>query len=157
MNPSSVRVLLVTPALDAAGERGRFTAGGPYALDTGGWAGRTLDEVAAEDPAAVRAWLTDPGFAPPGGESVEQLVARAGQWLAGLAPGTHRTTAEQAFVRAAVVHALRLPAHAFWRLDARPGTVTELSGRAGRWNLRLGRPQEPAADRPRSGPAPASD
>ncbi|RSS72840.1 histidine phosphatase family protein [Streptomyces sp. WAC06614] len=141
MNPSSVRVLLVTPPLDEAGRQGRFTAGGPFALDTGLWAGRTLDEVAAADPDAVRAWLTDPGYAPPGGESVEDLVARAGQWLEGLAPGTHRTAAEQAFVRAAVVYALRLPAPAFWRLDARPGTLTELSGRAGRWNLRLGRPE----------------
>ncbi|MBW5482227.1 histidine phosphatase family protein [Streptomyces bambusae] len=138
MNPSSVRVLLVTPPLDENSRQGRFGGGGCFALDTGAWAGRTLAEVAAEDPQAVRAWLTDPGYAPPGGESVEQLVARAGAWLAGLGPGTHRITAEQAFVRAAVVHALRLPAGTFWRLDARPRTTTELSGRAGRWNLRLG-------------------
>ncbi|MFE9631831.1 histidine phosphatase family protein [Streptomyces sp. NPDC006463] len=138
MNPQSVRVHLVTPALDGSMRQHRFGHGGPYALDTGQWAGRTLDEVAAEDPAAVRSWLTDPAYAPPGGESVEALVARAGIWLTGLAPGTHRVTADQAFVRAAVVHALELPPHAFWRLDARPRTLTELSGRAGRWNLRIG-------------------
>ncbi|MFJ6937601.1 histidine phosphatase family protein [Streptomyces sp. NPDC101132] len=138
MNPPSVRVRLVTPPLDGDAGRGRFGAGGAFGLRTGAWAGRTLDEVAAEDPAAVHRWLTDPAYAPPGGESVVELVARAGEWLAGLAPGPHRVQAEQAFVRAAVVHALGLPPAVFWRLDARPGTTTELSGRAGRWNLRLG-------------------
>ncbi|MGW0749834.1 histidine phosphatase family protein [Streptomyces sp. NPDC002587] len=138
MNPPSVRVHLVTPELDASMRQHRFGHGGPFALDTGRWAGRTLEEVAAEDPAAVRSWLTDPAYAPPGGESVEALVARAGNWLDGLGPGTHRVTADQAFVRAAVVHALELGPHTFWRLDARPRTLTELSGRTGRWNLRLG-------------------
>ncbi|WCD87377.1 hypothetical protein KPP03845_103754 [Streptomyces xanthophaeus] len=149
MNPSSVRVHLVTPGADAALREHRFGAGGPYGLDTGQWAGRTLEEVAAEDPAGVRSWLTDPAYAPPGGESVEELVARAGSWLDGLEPGTHRVEAEQAFVRAAVVHALDLPPQVFWRLDARPRTLTELSGRAGRWNLRLGKPApegEPVAE-----------
>lgn len=115
-------------------------------MDAGEWTGRTLDEVAAADPAALHNWLTDPAYAPPGGESVETLVARAGAWLAGLEPGTHRITAAQAFVRAAVVHALDLPPAVFWRLDARPATATELTGRTGRWNLRLGVPDaEPAS------------
>ncbi|QES49256.1 alpha-ribazole phosphatase [Streptomyces venezuelae] len=134
MNPPVVRVQLVTPALDEDMRKRRF---GP---EHGEWAGRTLDEVAAEDPEAVRRWLTDPSYAPPGGESVAALVARAGTWLDGLAPGTHRIEAGQAFVRAVVVHALALPAGTFWRLDAKPRTLTELSGRAGRWNLRLGGP-----------------
>ncbi|MET7933035.1 histidine phosphatase family protein [Streptomyces sp. NPDC005322] len=48
--------------------------------------------------------------------------------------------AEPAVVRAALVHALALPAQTFWRLDAAPLTATELSGRSGRWNPRCGRP-----------------
>lgn len=48
--------------------------------------------------------------------------------------------AEAAVIRAAVVHGLRLPAEAFWRLDVAPLTLTELSGRSGRWNVGLGRP-----------------
>ncbi|WP_030207770.1 histidine phosphatase family protein [Streptomyces sp. NRRL S-87] len=142
MNPSSVRVRLVTPALDGDVRERRFGGGGPFAMRAGEWAGRTLDEVAAEDPEALHAWLTDPDFAPPGGESVTGLVARAGAWLASLEPGAHRVeAADQAFVRAAVVHALDLPVAAFWRLDARPRTAVELSGRAGRWNLRIGTPE----------------
>ncbi|MFC9293079.1 histidine phosphatase family protein [Streptomyces sp. NPDC057011] len=110
-------------------------------LDTGEWAGRTLDEVAEADPAGVHAWLTDPRYAPPGGESVEALIARVGAELDGLAAATHRAEVEQAVVRAAVVHALELPAAAFWRLDVRPGSVTTLTGRSGRWNLLVGRPE----------------
>ncbi|MET3982175.1 histidine phosphatase family protein [Streptomyces sp. PvR034] len=146
-----VRLLLVTPALDLAARQGRFGSGAPCpehpglsGLDTGAWAGRTLDEVAAEDPAGVRGWLTDPHYAPPGGESVAALTARVGAALAELAGGRHHVPVEQAVVRAAVVHALELPHAAFWRLDVRPQTVTELTGRAGRWNLLLGRAPEGA-------------
>ncbi|MEV6954505.1 histidine phosphatase family protein [Streptomyces sp. NPDC051183] len=148
MNPSSVRVHLVTPPLDDQMRELRFGRGGPFALETGRWEGRTLDEVAAEDPAAVHRWLTDPAYAPPGGESVEALAARAGSWLAGLEPGTHRVTADQAFARAAVVAALELPARTFWRLDVRPGTITGLTGRSGRWNLLVGQAAPAPPDTP---------
>ncbi|WP_327284484.1 MULTISPECIES: histidine phosphatase family protein [unclassified Streptomyces] len=132
---------------DDDSRRARFGHGDPCpgheglrGPDTGDWAGRTLDEISAEDPAAVHRWLTDPDYAPPGGESVTALIARVGAALAGLAAGTHRAVVDQAVVRAAVVHALELPAAAFWRLDVRPDTVTTLTGRLGRWNLQLGRP-----------------
>ncbi|WP_443067740.1 histidine phosphatase family protein [Streptomyces sp. NBC_01351] len=153
------------PPLDAAARQGRFgnpenapvRAGheGLRGLDAGEWAGRTLDEVAAADPAGVRAWLTDPGYAPPGGESVDGLIARVGAELAGLAPGTHRFVVEQAVVRAAVVHALDLPAAAFWRLDVRPESVTTLTGRAGRWNLLVGQEGGQEGGR-QNGPDPAT-
>ncbi|WP_374774939.1 histidine phosphatase family protein [Streptomyces sp. NBC_01310] len=149
MKTPLIRVHLVRLPLDAAARQGCFGHARPCpgyeglrGLDTGEWAGRTLDEVAAEDPAAVHAWLTDPGYAPPGGESVGALIARVGAELAGLAAGTHRAVVEQAVVRAAVVHALDLPAAAFWRLDVRPESVTTLTGRAGRWNLLVGRPED---------------
>ncbi|MFF1557902.1 histidine phosphatase family protein [Streptomyces sp. NPDC058279] len=146
-----VRLNLLTPPLGPAARQGRFGTGDPCpgheglrGQDLGAWAGRTLDEVAAEDPEAVGQWLTDPAYAPPGGgESVAALIARTGAHLAGLAPGTHRAVAEQAVVRAAVVHALDLPAAAFWRLDVRPDTVTTLTGRSGRWNLLVGQPNGP--------------
>ncbi|MEU2389446.1 histidine phosphatase family protein [Streptomyces sp. NPDC007369] len=146
MKGGVVRVQFVTRPFDASARQARFGHGEPCpghdglrGPDPGQWAGRTLDEVAAEDPEGIRRWLTDPVYAPPGGgESVAGLVARVGAALAGLAAGTHRPVVEQAVVRAAVVHALELPLPAFWRLDVRPGTVTTLTGRAGRWNLLLG-------------------
>ncbi|MEU6309652.1 histidine phosphatase family protein [Streptomyces sp. NPDC047014] len=149
MKTPLVRVHLVRPALDEAARQGRFAAplpcpghDGLRGLDHGAWTGLTLDEVAAREPEAVHAWLTDPGYAPPGGESVAALTARAGAALAALPPGTHRLVVGQAVVRAAVVHALELPSAAFWRLDVRPESVTTLTGRSGRWNLLVGRPEE---------------
>ncbi|MEU3353003.1 histidine phosphatase family protein [Streptomyces sp. NPDC037389] len=118
-------------------------------LAVGRWRGRSLDELAAAEPEAVAAWLADPGAAPHGGESVVALVERVGTWLDGLGgesgeedgsgDGRVLAVAEPAVIRAAVVHALALPSQAFWRLDVRPLTLTALSGRAGRWNLRCGK------------------
>ncbi|MCX4722675.1 histidine phosphatase family protein [Streptomyces sp. NPDC090052] len=112
--------------------------------DLGRWRGSTLEDLTVREPDAVAAWLTDPSAAPHGGESLDALRERAGGWLEGLAGegGRVLAVAGPAVVRAAVLHALALPAEAFWRLDAAPLTLTELSGRAGRWNLRIGRPLE---------------
>ncbi|MEV5915098.1 histidine phosphatase family protein [Streptomyces chartreusis] len=110
--------------------------------DVGSWRGRTLDEVSAAEPESVGSWLTDPGHAPHGGESVREFCGRIARWLTGARDLDGRTVAvvEPEVVRAAVLHALGMPEAAFWRLDVAPLTATELSGRSGRWNLRLGRP-----------------
>lgn len=117
----------------------------------GRWAGARLDEVSTREPEAVAAWLADPAAAPHGGESLLGLCARAGTWLDSLHDGSGSgdgdsrvlAVAEPSLVRAALVHALALPPQAFWRLDVAPLTLTELSGRSGRWNLRCGRPLAP--------------
>ncbi|MFJ1754804.1 histidine phosphatase family protein [Kitasatospora sp. NPDC088134] len=111
-------------------------------LDAGAWRGRPLAELAATEPESIGAWLSDPAFAPPGGECVTALLARVGAWLDALPADSGRllAVAEPAVVRAAAVHALTLPPAAFWRLDVAPLTVTSLSGRSGRWNLRCGAP-----------------
>lgn len=108
----------------------------------GRWRGRTLDEVAVAEPEAVGRWSADPSCAPHGGESVRDACARVGRWLDALRETDGRTLAvvEPDVVRAAVVHAVGLPPWGFWRWDVAPLTATELSGRAGRWNVRLGRP-----------------
>lgn len=114
--------------------------------DLGRWSGRRLDEVGAAEPAALAAWMGDPSAAPHGGESLRALVERVGGWLDGVL-GTEEggvlAVAEPAVVRAAVVHALALPPETFWRLDVAPLVLTELSGRSGRVNVRLGRPLAP--------------
>ncbi|MFE5868695.1 histidine phosphatase family protein [Streptomyces roseifaciens] len=109
-------------------------------LDPGRWRGRPLAEVGTAEPQALAAWLTDPDAAPHGGESVRDAVARVGAWLDGLEDGRVLAVTAPAVVRAALVHALALPPQAFWRLDVLPLSVTELSGRGGRWNLRCGVP-----------------
>ncbi|MET9453363.1 histidine phosphatase family protein [Streptomyces cinerochromogenes] len=145
--PSAAARVLVSPSArctETAAALGLDGAPAPElaGLDVGRWRGRTLDEVGAAEPEAVGRWLTDPGCAPHGGESVQDLCGRVARWLADAQAVEGRTLAvvEPEVVRAAVVAALDMSAGAFWRLDVPPLTVTELSGRAGRWNLRLGRP-----------------
>lgn len=116
--------------------------------EMGRWSGARLAGVSADEPDGVAAWLTDPSAAPHGGESLLELCARVGAWLdspQGGDGGRVLGVAEPAVIRAAVVHALDLPPRAFWRLDVAPLTVTELSGRSGRWNLRCGRPLQAEA------------
>jgi broad specificity phosphatase PhoE len=109
-------------------------------LDLGSWRGRTLDELAAGELEALAAWTTDPAAAPHGGESVVQLCRRIADWLDHLPDDTGRAlaVADPSVARAAVVHALSAPPHAFWRIDIPPLACVHLTGRAGRWNLRLG-------------------
>ncbi|MEU4877567.1 histidine phosphatase family protein [Streptomyces sp. NPDC021608] len=115
------------------------------ALDVGRWRGLTLAEVGAAEPEAVARWLAYPGSAPHGGESVEDLCARVARWLeSSRQEGRILAVVEPEIVRAAVVHVLGAPVTAFWRLDVPPLTATSVSGRGGRWNLRLGHP--PQAD-----------
>lgn len=111
--------------------------------DTGAWRGRTLDELLADEPAAVAAWLGDPDAVPHGGESLTALLARASAWMAGIAApsspaGTNTLLAitHAAVVRAAVVAALDAPPTAFWALDVAPLSLTDLRHRDGRWHLR---------------------
>ncbi|MFI1051765.1 histidine phosphatase family protein [Streptomyces griseoruber] len=97
-------------------------------LDVGRWTGRRLAGVAAEEPGAVAHWL-------------DASRTNAGRTLAVVGPE---------IVRAAVLTVLGAPEATFWRLDVPPLTATDLSGRAGRWNLRiglpLGRPQAEEAE-----------
>ncbi|MFE2301211.1 histidine phosphatase family protein [Streptomyces sp. NPDC059445] len=111
-------------------------------LDVGRWRGATLTEVSAKEPEAVARWLADPTAAPHDGESVVAFCGRVTERLDTAAGFDGRTVAvvEPDVVRALVVRVLGAPEQAFWRVDVPPLTVTELSGRAGRWNLRAGRP-----------------
>ncbi len=119
--------------------------------DFGGWAGRTLAEVHAAEPAATAAWMTDPDAAPHGGESTSALLRRVGAWLDGEALRDGRAIAitHAGVVRAAVVHALGAPAGALWRVDVAPLAVTELHAHDGRWTVaRVNAPVAPDAGAP---------
>ncbi|MDT0494724.1 histidine phosphatase family protein [Streptomyces griseus] len=88
---------------------------------------------------------TSGGAQVPGGRETPDSTERLGGVL-GPGGGSLLAVAEPAVVRSAVVHALALPLEAFWRLDVAPLALTELSGRAGRWNVRLGRPLTASRD-----------
>jgi broad specificity phosphatase PhoE len=103
----------------------------------GDWAGSTLEEIYAADPAAATSWMTDPSFAPPGGESLEQVVARVGGWLDEQAQldGNATVVTHGGVVRAALIHALGAPLLSFWRFDVAPLSITELHAHSGRWTI----------------------
>jgi broad specificity phosphatase PhoE len=101
--------------------------------DYGEWRGCTLSEVELRQPAEVLAWLTDPGAAPHGGESISQLIARIGGWLQEQRTPDHTiAVTHPAVIRSAIVHALQAPPSAFWRIDIAPLSLTDL-----RWNGRV--------------------
>ncbi|MFF2327430.1 MULTISPECIES: histidine phosphatase family protein [unclassified Streptomyces] len=119
--------------------------------DMGRWSGQRLVDVSAREPEAVSAWMTDPSAAGHGGESLLTFCARVACWLDSVESaydgedGRVLGIVEPAVVRAVIVRALGLPTLAFWRLDIAPLTLTGLSGRSGRWNLRCGQPLSSAA------------
>lgn len=106
--------------------------------DFGSWRGRLLDEVAAEHPGDVHAWLADPAACPHGGESLEAFVARIGAWLGGRSdpPRTLLAIVDPVVVQAAIVHLLGAPASGVWRVDVAPLALAALAGGPGRWSLR---------------------
>ncbi|MGW2064390.1 histidine phosphatase family protein [Streptomyces sp. NBC_01617] len=107
--------------------------------DMGRWRGLTLSDVAAREPAAVDAWLADPRSAPHGGEPLLAFISRIGGWLdtRPACEGSIVAVAEPAVVRAALVYALGAPPSTYWNVDVRPLSTVTLTGRPGRWSLRL--------------------
>jgi len=105
--------------------------------DFGAWAGLTLEEAGAADPAGVDAWMTDPDARPHGGESLRAFAARVAEWLDGQAAldGGAVAITHGGVVKAAVVHALGAPIEAFWRVDVAPLALTELHAHDGRWTV----------------------
>ena len=105
--------------------------------DYGRWAGRSFDQVQAQEPAGLADWLQDPGTAPHGGETILSLIERVGAWLDAQSdvPGKTIAVTHASVVRAAVIYAIGAPPQTFWRIDIAPLSITSLSGTKGRWNL----------------------
>jgi broad specificity phosphatase PhoE len=105
--------------------------------DYGAWSGYTLSEVELHQPEEVFAWLTDPGAAPHGGESILQLTVRIGSWLEEQrVPGHTIAVTHPAVIRSAIVHILQAPTLSFWRIDIAPLSVTDLRWNGRVWTLR---------------------
>ncbi len=105
--------------------------------DFGSWAGRSLADVNAADPAAARAWMTDPDSRPHGGETLTEFADRVAEWLDAQARRDGKAVAvtHGGVVKGALVHALGAPIQAFWRIDVAPLAVTELHAHEGRWTI----------------------
>ncbi|QYC42186.1 bifunctional RNase H/acid phosphatase [Nonomuraea coxensis DSM 45129] len=107
-------------------------------LDVGSWRGRSLEQVQAEDPAGLLAWLTDPGASPHGGETINGMLERVAGWMDAWPhePGRVAVITHPAVIRAVVLRVLCAPATAFWNLDVPPLSQTWLSWNGGKWRLR---------------------
>ncbi|WP_369388176.1 histidine phosphatase family protein [Streptomyces sp. CG1] len=140
---AELRYCSPTPRSRATGEALGYAPLVQLALrdcDMGRWRGLTLGEAMAREPEAVDAWLADPRATPHGGESLLAFISRVGGWLDTRPAedgGRIVAVAEPAVIRAALVYALKAPPSTYWNIDVRPLSMSTVTGRAGRWNLRL--------------------
>lgn len=96
-------------------------------MDYGHWRGQRVADVAADDPAALSAWSTDPDAVVPGGESFAAVAARVARWLDALddVPVVVAVT-HAVVIRAAVLHALQASLAAGMRVEIGPLSRVEL-------------------------------
>ncbi len=103
--------------------------------DLGRWKGQAIAQL---DSDLLNAWLTDSTSAPHGGESVQQVCARVGQWMTSLEsqPGHIVAITHPFVIRAAMLHVMQFPVSMFYLIDVEPLSVTELRFNHV-WRLRL--------------------
>ena len=103
--------------------------------DFGLWKGQDISQLDSQE---LTAWTTDSTSAPHGGESVEQVCARVGQWLKSLEthPGHVVAVTHPFIIRAAMLYLLQFPVSMFYRIDVEPLSLVELRFN-GCWRLRL--------------------
>ncbi len=106
-------------------------------LDVGSWAGQSLADIAATNPAGAAAFFADPAFAGHGGESIAALIARMSAWLEAMRDGRGQIVAvtHAAVVRAAAAAVLGA---AFWHIDVAPLGSLTFGSDGRRWVLRAG-------------------
>lgn len=108
-------------------------------VDYGAWEGRPVRALTAEEWAA---WRADPGFAPPGGESLaaldarvraacEDLAAAAATGTAGNGAGDVVVVSHVSPIKAAVAWALGAGTGLAWRCHLDPASITRVELRPG--------------------------
>jgi broad specificity phosphatase PhoE len=103
-------------------------------LDYGEWDERPLSEVTPEQWAH---WQSDSAWAPPGGESFDQLGERVraalGDLTASMSPDeTVAVVTHVSPLKASVAWALGVPDHVAWRLFVSPASITRIPTSRGR-------------------------
>ncbi|QHC37043.1 histidine phosphatase family protein [Komagataeibacter xylinus] len=126
--------LFVPPALSRAiGADACEAVPALNAADMGTWHGLSLKALPAAD---LARWVEDDSFAPPGGESRDSLLSRAGTWLAACpkTPARMLVLADATVARALAIAALGGDGAMMARLDIAPLTRTVLT-RHTTWRL----------------------
>ena len=97
----------------------------------GAWDGRTFAEVRAGWPAEHDRWVSSPEVAPPGGESAAEVAVRVAhardRLLADHPRRTVLVVTHVTPVKTLVRLALDAPAHAVYRMELRPASLTEIA------------------------------
>lgn len=97
-------------------------------MDYGEWDGRPLEEVPAD---AWRQWRSDPGFCPPGGETLSSVTRRVSQALEDWTPraggGTLVVVSHVSPIKAGVIWALGVGEEATWRMRLDNASICRLS------------------------------
>jgi len=106
--------------------------------DHGSWAGKSFEDVQAQQPGDMAAWLTDPNAAPHGGESLADVACRASELMDRLMaePGHTIALTHASVIRTAIVHVLGAPLAASWKIDIEPLSITDFRSDGRRWVLR---------------------
>lgn len=102
------------------------------------WAGRSFEEIQAEDADGMAAWFADPDAAPHGGETLSAVSQRGAALVERLAGEGGHTIAvtHPVLIRAAIVHVLGAPLSSVWKIDIEPLSLTDLRNDGRRWVLR---------------------
>ena len=106
--------------------------------DYGRWRGRSFADIQqVEGGEALLEWTRDPAASPHGGETLLDLMTRAGDWLASVAgsDGHGVVVTHASVIRALIIRAIEAPAASFWRIDIAPLSTATLSFN-GQWRLR---------------------
>ena len=98
--------------------------------DFGRWAGRSLEDVQANEPAAIADWLRNPNAAPHGGESFADVTKRVAGWMDQMLTkaGSVLAITHGLVIRAAIAHTLGAGPR-LRHIDVAPLARTKLSGR----------------------------
>ncbi|MBZ9740528.1 MULTISPECIES: histidine phosphatase family protein [unclassified Mesorhizobium] len=104
----------------------------------GRWSGRSFEEVRAQQPDEIVAWLTNPNTAPHGGESLADVAGRASKLMDGLIAEAGHTIAvtHASVIRTAILHVLGAPLAASAKIDIEPLSITDIRSDGRRWVLR---------------------
>ena len=105
--------------------------------DFGVWTGRALVDIASEDPAGLKSWLSEPTAAPHRGESLAELITRVGRVLDDHSWPDGRSVIVVAplVARALVVSALGAAPEVIFHIDMAPLSRASLSRSNAMWRL----------------------
>lgn len=98
----------------------------------GEWDGKTYWEIRDTDPKLWTKWSDNPiDFAPPGGESVRDFVARVGRALDDIITNHNKgnkilLVTHSGVIKAVIMHALNIPVENFFRIDIPPASISRV-------------------------------